>query len=295
MKIKQKTNKITDRPKKQIRIKRIFRLMSKNKGAMVGLIVISILIIVVTLAPVISPYDYKKTDLVNAFAAPSLSHLCGTDDMGRDILSRLIYGGRYSLSLGLIATLFAALIGTLIGSISGFFGDKIDNILMRLLDIIQAIPGLLLCIMVAAVLGNGFINTVFALAIASASGFARLSRASILNIRNMEYLEAATSINCSNRRIILKHVLPNALSPLIVASTMSVASTILFAASLSFIGLGVQPPTPEWGNMLSEAQNYVRNYPHMVIFPGLCIVIAVLTLNMLGDGLRDALDPKLKS
>ena len=170
-----------------------------------------------------------------------------------------------------------------------------DNIIMRILDVIQAIPGMLLMIAISAVLGNGFINTCIALAFGGIAGTARLLRASILNIRNMEYLEAAESINCSKFRMIVGHILPNSFSPLIVSFTMGVANTIIMAASLSFIGLGIQPPNPEWGAMLSAGRAYIRDYPHLVLFPGLAIMITVLSLNMLGDGLRDALDPKLKN
>lgn len=245
-------------------------------------------------APLIMPYGYEEIDIINANAGPSWEHWCGTDDLGRDILSRLMYGGRYSLRIGIVAVAFAAVAGAAIGAIAGYYGGAFDMTLMRILDIFQAIPGLILSIAVSATLGAGFTNCIIALAIGMVPSFARMARASILNIRKMEYLEAATSINASDFRIIVKHVLPNALSPLIVQGTMSVASAILVAASLSFIGLGVQPPTPEWGAMLSAGRNYIRNYPHIVFFPGVTIMIAVFALNVLGDGLRDALDPKLK-
>lgn len=268
--------------------------LKDSKAAMAGFAILCLMILIALFAPLIMPYDYSASDMSNTFTSPSAAHLFGTDDLGRDILSRLIYGTRYSLSLGIISTLIAAIMGTAIGAAAGYYGGRMDNALMRFLDIFQAIPSLLLCIMLAAVAGNGFINTVIAISISSAPGFSRMSRAAILNIRNMEYLEAASSINCGSMRIILKHVLPNALSPLIVQFTMGVANAILFAASLSYIGLGVQPPTPEWGSMLSAGRNYIRRYPYMVISPGICIMFAVFSLNVLGDGLRDALDPKLK-
>ncbi len=268
--------------------------LSKNITAISGLIIVLIMIITAILAPWLTPYDYDKTDLKNTFAKPSLAHPFGTDDLGRDVLTRILYGGRYSLRIGFISISFAVLGGILLGSIAGFFGGWFDMVIMRFLDVFQSIPGLILSIAVSAVLGPGFTNCIIALAIGMIPGYARMLRASILNIRNMEYLEAAQAINASNFRIITRHVLPNAIQPLIVTATMGLATAILIAASLSFIGLGVQPPTPEWGAMLTAGRGYIRNYPHLVIFPGVTIMVVVLSLNMLGDGLRDALDPKLK-
>lgn len=273
----------------------ILKRLKRSKSAIVGLCIILFLVIIAILAPWITPYRYDQTDLKNTFSPPTWQHPFGTDDLGRDILSRIMYGGRYSLRIGIIAVGAAAIAGTVIGSIAGYFGGWFDLILMRALDIFQAIPGLVLSIAVSAVLGAGFGNCILALAIGLTPGYARLIRASILNVRKMEYLEAATLINANHFRIIVKHVLPNAIAPLIVSATMGVASAILVAASLSFIGLGVQPPTPEWGAMLSAGRKYIRQYPHLVIFPGVTIMAAVLSLNMIGDGLRDALDPKLKN
>lgn len=272
----------------------ILKNMRKNRGAMIGLAVILLLIVIAILAPYISPYKYDAADFSSVYEGPSWKHPFGTDDLGRDILSRLMYGARYSLGLGISATIVGFLMGMVIGSMAGFFGGKVDLILMRLLDIFSAIPMILLCIVVSAALGTGIPNTVLALSFGGMAGFARMARASILSIRSMEYLEAATSINCGTLRILIKHVIPNAISPMIVQATMGVANVILAAAMLSFIGLGVQPPLPEWGAMLSAGRNYIRQYPHLVIFPGLCIMMTVLSLNMLGDGLRDAIDPKLK-
>ena len=220
--------------------------------------------------------------------------LCGTDEMGRDIFSRLLYGGRASLSLGFLATIISTIIGMFIGSVVGYFGGVVDTVVMRFVDILQAIPGILLAIAISACLGSGFVNTIIALSIGGIPMTVRLLRGSIMGVRKMEYLEAAQTINCSVPRLIIKHILPNSISPIIVSVTMGIGNTILMAASLSYIGLGVQPPTPEWGAMLSAARTYMRDYPHMVLFPGLAIAIVVLSLNMLGDGLRDALDPKLK-
>jgi len=215
--------------------------------------------------------------------------------LGRDIFSRIIYGGRYSLQIGFGAVALACSIGVMMGSLAGFYGGKLDLILMRVLDVMQSIPGLLMSIAVSATLGSGIGNCIIALSVSTIPGYARMMRATMLNIRDMEYVEAARSVNAKDSRIIFRHMLPNALAPTIVQATMGIAQAILVAAMLSFIGLGVQPPTPEWGAMLSEGRNYIRDYPHLVLFPGLAIVLAVLSLNMLGDGLRDALDPRLKN
>ncbi len=268
--------------------------LKRNHLAMVGLVIIVVMIVLALLAPYISPYPYEAADFKNRYATPSAEHWFGTDELGRDIFSRLLYGSRYSLRIGLISVAISAIGGIFFGAIAGYFGGAVDNIIMRLLDVLQAMPGIVLAIAISAALGPGLTNSVIALSISSIPGYARMTRASILNVRKMEYLEAATSINCSNARIIWKHVLPNALSPLIVQATMGIAGAIMGAAMLSFIGLGVQPPTPEWGAMLSAGRNYLRDYPHLCIFPGVMIMMAVLSLNMLGDGLRDALDPKLK-
>lgn len=272
----------------------IMHRLSKNKIAMIGLIIIIIEILLAIAAKWIVPYDWNAIDVVNAKQAPSLQHLFGTDELGRDIFSRIIYGARFSLSIGIFGTLITTVIGTIIGAIVGYFGGTFDNIIMRILDVIQSIPPILFNIVIAAALGSGFMNTLIALAVGGIPGAARLVRGSVMSIRKMEYLESADSINCGKLRTIFVHVLPNAISPSIVACTMNVANLILTAASLSFIGLGVQAPTPEWGAMLSASRNFIRDCPYMVLIPGLAIAITVLALNLLGDGLRDAMDPKLK-
>lgn len=272
----------------------VLKRLSKNKSAMLGLIIIIVLIISAIFAPILAPYGYEQIDVVHAFQGPSMEHWFGTDNLGHDIFSRCLYGGRYSLLIGVCTVALSLIGGLILGSVSGYFGGVVDNIIMRFLDIIQSIPGQLLAIAVSAVLGTGLDKCVIALAIASCSGYARILRASIMSIRKSEYLEAAISINCTNRRIIMRHILPNTISPLIVQATMGIASAILSAAGLSFIGLGVQPPTPEWGAMLSAGRSYIRDYSYMILSPGILIMLTVLSFNMLGDGLRDALDPKLK-
>lgn len=271
-----------------------WRRLKRNKLATLGLVIILLMIVLALLAPILIPYKVDAVNLKYKLKMPSADHWFGTDELGRDIFSRLLFGARYSLQIGILGVVISATGGILLGSIAGYFGGATDNLIMRVMDVLQAIPGIVLAIAISATLGPGLTNCIIALSISAIPNFARMTRASILNVRKMEYLEAATSINCSNTRIIIKHVLPNAFSPLIVQSTMGIASTIMGAAMLSFIGLGVQPPTPEWGAMLSAGRNYLRDYPHLCIFPGVTIMIAVLSLNMLGDGLRDALDPKLK-
>ena len=272
-----------------------WKRLAKNKLAVAGLIVLIITALLAVFAPIAAPYGYEEQDLFNTLAGPSREHWLGTDNLGRDMLSRLIYGGRNSLTLGLISVALAAALGVILGAVSGYYGGKVDMVIMRLLDVLQAVPAILLAIAISATLGPGYMNCILALTISQIPGFTRMTRASCLNVQGMEYVEAARSINARERRIIFKHVLPNAISPIIVQATMSVATAILTSASLSFIGLGVQAPQAEWGAMLSAGRSYIRSNPHVIIYPGITIMIVVLSLNLLGDGLRDALDPRLKN
>ncbi|MET3617229.1 peptide/nickel transport system permease protein [Peptoniphilus olsenii] len=268
--------------------------MRRNKLAMVGLAIILFLFLVAIFADVIAPKGFAQQDLANQFSKPSSEHIFGTDELGRDIFSRLVYGSRISLKVGFISVGIALVVGTTIGAVTGYFGGKVDNILMRFIDILQSIPDTLLAIAILAALGPGLANLMIAVGIAAIPGYARIVRSSVLSIRDMEYIEAAKAAGSSNARIIFKHIIPNCLAPIIVQATLGVAYAILNAAGLSFIGLGLEPPTPEWGAMLSGGRSYIRDYPHMTIFPGFAIVITIFALNVLGDGLRDALDPKLK-
>ncbi|MDR1901900.1 MAG: ABC transporter permease [Treponema sp.] len=268
--------------------------LRRNRSAMIGLGIFLLLAILAVFAPYITPYEYAKLNLQERFQGPSFKHWFGTDDMGRDLFTRIIYGGRYSLAVGLISTAVGLLFGVAVGAIAGFFGGSIDNIIMRFLDIFQSIPILLLSIVIATALGTGFDKTIMALSIAQIPDYARQMRASILRVRDLEYVEAANAVGCSIFRQIVRYVLPNSFAPLIVSATMGVAGTILMTASLSYLGLGIQPPIPEWGAMLSGAKIYLRRYPYLLIFPGLAIGATVLGLNMFGDGLRDAMDPRLK-
>lgn len=280
--------------RKQTLAKDALHRLFKNKAAVVGMIWLCIMIIAAILAPLICKYDYKTQDMSIAKQAPSAEHILGTDQLGRDIFSRIVYGGRISLVLGLVAVGISWAFAGPIGAISGFYGGKVDNIMMRFIDLFQAIPGFLLSVSIAAALGSGMFNCMIAVGIGSIPPCARLLRGAILPIRNMEYIEAAKSIRASDSRIIFKHILPNVLAPIIVSITMSIAGALLMSASLSFMGLGVQPPSPEWGAMLSGARNYLRQYPYMGIAPGVVIFLTTLALNLIGDGLRDALDPKLR-
>lgn len=284
-----------NRLRKQSQFSQVMHRLRRNKVAMAGLIIIVLLIVVAILSPWIAPYDYMAMDMKAMYARPSNQHIFGCDELGRDIFSRILYGARASLSLGLITSVVSTLIGLVIGSVAGYFGGKVENFIMRIVDIVQAIPGVLLSIAISAALGAGFTNTILALSIGGIPMTVRLLRGSILTVRGQEYIEAAEKINCSKFRIITSHILPNSIAPLIVSVTMGIGNTILAAASLSYIGLGVQPPTPEWGAMLSAGKSVVTKYPHLCIFPGLCIMVVVLCFNMLGDGLRDAMDPKLKN
>lgn len=287
---KKDSNKI----KKNTASKAVFLRLIKNPMAIVGIILIALLCFGAIFAPFLSSYSATKIDVMNAFSSPSLEHIAGTDELGRDMFTRLLYGSRYSILLGVISTFIALICGIIIGSISGYFGGQVDNIIMRILDVVQSMPGLLFAIIISAVLGAGFIQTIIALSVASIPGMARMMRANILSVRDMEYIEAARSIKCSNGRIILKHVIPNALSPMIVTTANQISSNILMATGLSYIGLGVQPPTPEWGAMLTAGRNYITSAPHMVLFPGIFICLFTVGFNLFGDALRDALDPTLK-
>lgn len=280
--------------RKNSQIRDVFVRLRRNRLAMVGLVLVIILVLVAIFANFIAPYSYSKQNLRETLQAPSAKHLCGTDQFGRDIFSRIIYGSRVSLQVGFIAVSIALIVGGCIGAISGFYGGRLDNILMRAMDILLSIPQILLAIAIAASLGPGLFNLMIAVGISSIPGYARIVRGSVLSIRNQEFVEAARALGSSDLRIIFKHILPNSLAPVIVQATLGVAFAILTAAGLSFIGLGIQPPIPEWGAMLSGGRVYIRDFPYMTFFPGLAIMITILALNFLGDGLRDALDPKLK-
>ena len=266
----------------------------RSPAAKVGAILLVIIILSALLAPVIAPYGPNDTDLTAMKQAPSAAHIMGTDQMGRDLFTRLLYGGQYSLALGFAASIFSTVVSIILGCLAGYFGGWVETIIMRAMDVLSALPSILLCIIVSVALGDGFFNTVLALSIGQIPASVRMMRAQILSERGAEYLEACETINCSKVSIMFKHLLPNTISPMIVCLTMGIGDNITMAASLSYIGLGVQPPTPEWGALLSGARGYMMSYPYMIIFPGIFIALTVLAANLVGDGLRDALDPKLR-
>lgn len=281
--------------KSRSQLKTVIRALSKNKMAVLGLVILILLLIAGIFANVIAPYDYAKQDLAHAFEHPSLRHFLGTDEFGRDIFSRILYGARMSLLVGFVSVGIAVVIGGALGAAAGYYGRRVDNVIMRLMDVLLAIPQILLAIAIVAALGTGLMNLMIAVGISSVPTYARIVRASVLTIREEEYIEAAKASGTNNTKIIVKHILPNCVAPVIVQVTLGIAGAILTAAGMSFIGLGIQPPSPEWGNMLSSGRDYIRDCAYMTIFPGLAIVITVLSLNLLGDGLRDALDPKLRN
>jgi peptide/nickel transport system permease protein len=286
---------ITVSMKKRGQFREILRRFIKNKAAVLGFAVILILTVCSLFPSAIAPYGYDDQQLSRRFIHPGKEYLFGTDEFGRDIFSRVVFGCRISLSIGLISVTISCVLGIILGCVAGYYGDIVDNILMRIVDIMLAIPNILLALSIVAALGTGFFNLMLAIGIGAVPGYARIVRASILSVKEQEYVEAARAAGASDWRIIMQHILPNCMAPIIVQATMSIANAVLSAAALSFIGLGINPPTPEWGAMLSAGRSYIRDYWFVVTFPGLAIMITVFAFNLFGDGLRDALDPRLKS
>lgn len=283
-------------PKKRSQMQEVWRRLKKNKMAMIGLTIVVILVLIAIFADVL--FDYNdvviKQNTAIRLQGPSAEHWLGTDEFGRDILARLVHGSRISLVVGVVAVSIALTVGGTLGALAGFYGGKIDMVIMRLMDILLAVPSLLLSITIVSALGPSIINLMIAISISSIPGYARIVRSSVMTVRDNEFVEAARSIGANNWQIILTHIIPNCMAPIIVQVSLKVASAILSTSGLSFLGLGVKAPTPEWGSMLSGGRAYLRNAPHLTFFPGVMIMITILSLNLLGDGLRDALDPKLK-
>lgn len=267
--------------------------LSRNPGAVLGAVILIVLILAAILAPVVTRYDPVAITPGERLKPPSLENWFGTDAFGRDIFTRVVYGGRISLRVGIISVVIAAGLGVTAGLIAGYFGGRTDNLIMRLVDITLAFPGILLALVVVAILGPGLFNAMIAVGIAAAPTFARVARGMVLKTRADVYVEAAISVGCPPGRIILRHILPNILGPLVVIATLGVAGAIIAGAALSFLGLGAGPPTPEWGLMLGEGRSYLRRAWWITTFPGLAIMITVLSINLLGDGLRDALEPRM--
>lgn len=275
----------------------------KNRFAVAGLIVILFLVLVsiatliidgVTAGEIYKTYVTKQ-DLSMKLAAPSLEHIFGCDEFGRDILFRLIWGTRYSLFIGIISILFALLGGGILGALAGFYGGKVDNVIMRVMDVFLSIPSMVLAIAIVSALGTGIVNLLLSIAVPQVPRLARIVRASVMSVKDREFIEATRAVGASDLHIIFKYIIPNSLAPIIVQASLSVGAAILSIAGLSFLGIGVQPPTPEWGSILNAARTYMRDAWHISVIPGLMIMITVLSLNLAGDGLRDALDPKLKN
>ena len=266
----------------------------RNRNAIVGFIIIMLLLVIAILAGVIAPYEYQAQDYAAAFQGPSGAHLFGTDNYGRDLFSRCLYGARYTLLLALGCVILAFLTGGALGIIAGYFGGTVDTVIMRCMDVLQAIPQVLLAICITSALGNGIPQMLTAIMFSSMPIMSKNCRAAILNVRNADYVEASRAIGVSEGRMILKHMIPNTVGMMVIYVVGLMGASINIMASLSYLGVGLVPPTPEWGLILSEAKGYFTSFPHMVLYPALMILITILAFNMLGDGLRDALDPRLK-
>ena len=267
----------------------------RSHVGLVGAVLVCAFVLVAALAPLLSPYDPVSADFANVLSPPARAHPFGTDDIGRDILSRVVYGSRISLQAGLFTVAVALCIGLPLGLVAGYLGGRVDNAIMRGLEVVLAFPGLVLALGITAVLGPKLIHALFAIGVVFVPNFARLIRAQVLSVKEHDFVAAARALGASDRRLVLLHILPNCLAPLLVQSSFSVAFGILTEAALSFLGMGTQPPTPSWGIMLSAGRGYLEQAPWLGAFPGLAIFLAVLGFNLLGDGIRDALDPRLKT
>lgn len=274
---------------------RLARFVRSTPLAALGLLILLLLVVVALFAPYISPYDPTAIRLAEGLSGPSITHLLGQDKLGRDILSRIIYGARISLYVGVATVMLSAFVGTVVGAVSGYAGGVVDEVVMRLIDILLAFPGILLAVAVMAILGPSLNNIVIALTVLGWVGYARLVRGQVLALREFEFVLAARALGADARRIITRHLLPNVLGPVIVQATFGMAGAIVAEAGLSFLGLGTQPPTPSWGSMLNDGREFLLTTPHLTTFPGLAIMTVVLGLNFLGDGLRDILDPKSRA
>lgn len=281
--------------KKNSQMKEIWRRFRKSKTAMLGLYLLIFVVAIAIFADLIVPYEKAITqNIPDRLQGPSMRHLFGTDEVGRDLFARIVHGSRYSLAIGISTTVFSMIIGGLLGAIAAYYGGWVDNVIMRLTDVVMNVPPILLSLAVVAALGANLRNLLIAITVSCVPSIIRMVRSVVLGVADEDYIEAAKSYGASDMRIILKYIIPNALGPIIVTATMNVASMILSASALSFLGMGVQPPSPEWGALLSDAETYMFDAPYLLLIPGIFIVIAALSFNLAGDGLRDALDPKLK-
>lgn len=302
--MKEKEKKLTtkemtepERLKKRGYWAEVWHRLKKNPVAMICLVFLAILCFCIIFAEAISPYDYTVTDLMSRFQTPSKEHWLGTDDYGRDLLTRLLVGGRYSLLIAILSVAIGIVAGMIIGALCGYFGKYVDSVFMRIMDVIMSIPGMMLAICISVALGSGVFNTALALAVGTIPMIARQLRSSTMLINSQEYIEAARSFGQSDFRIIMTHIIPNTLAPIIVQTSLYIGGAIMGIAGLSFLGLGVQPPTPEWGNILNNGLDYIYDFStrwHVIVFPALFIVLTELAFNLLGDGLRDAMDPRMR-
>ncbi len=272
----------------------LWRRLRRNRAAIVGAFIVVVFVLLAILAPLLVPFNPTQGDLKDRLKSPSVTHWLGTDELGRDILSRILFGARISLEIQIVAVLLSLVIGVALGSVGGYLGGLVDNLIMRAMDVLLAFPSIFLALAIIAALGTGLFNLMLAAGIASVPQFARIVRASILSLREKEFVEAAMALGSGSNRIMFRHLLPNCLAPIIVQSTLRMATVLLTASGLSFLGLGVQPPTPEWGAMLSNARSYLIVAPHVATIPGVAIMIVVVGFNLFGDGLRDTLDPRLR-
>ncbi len=283
--------------KKRSQFKLAWHQFKKNKLAMAGLIVFAFMVIVAVFCPLIISYedDVITQHMAERLMKPCAEHIFGTDQYGRDLLARVIWGSRISLSVGIYVVAASLVLGSIIGAVAGYFGGKIDNVLMRIMDVFLAVPSTIMAVAVVGALGPGLVNLLIAMSVSKTPQFARVVRSSVISVSGMEFVEAAKACGTRTGRIIFRQIIPNALGPIIVQATQQMANTILGVSGLSFIGLGIEAPVPEWGSMLAEAREQMMYNPYLMVFPGIAIVIAVLSLNLIGDGLRDALDPRMKN
>ena len=276
------------------RFKTFFKYYKRNKIAVFALVILILIILAAIFADFLTPYDYTEQVPQDNFLKPSADHIMGTDNFGRDIFSRVLKGAQISLKIGFTSVVISTVIGVIIGAFAGYYEGVFDAIIMRIMDTILSIPQLVLAIALAAALGGGMKNLILAVSLSSIPSYAKIVRSQVMAVKNLEYVEAAKLAGINNLKLIFTEILPNCFAPIIVQATIGVGTAILSAASLSFIGMGIMPPEAEWGQMLSEGRAYIRNYPHITLFPGMAIALTILVLNIVGDALRDAFDPKFR-
>lgn len=282
---------------KGAQFREFWRRYRQNPGAVLGLIIVILLIIAAIMSGIVFDYDTDiiGNNIVERLQKPSAEHWFGTDELGRDVFARTMYGARYSLAIGVVAVIVSLVAGVTLGAVAGFVGGAVENLIMRIMDIFAAIPSILMAMAIVSALGQSAIILMIAVGVTSVPSFATITRAAVLQVRNNDFVEAARAIGMPNWKIVVKHILPNSLAPILVQATLRIGNAIISASGLSFLGLGIPLPAPEWGGMLSNGRKYIRDYPYMTIFPGLAILITVIAFNLIGDGVRDALDPKLKN